>query len=81
MDVEKMESPPPQMRAQDGGTLLLFLDGACEPASDGDEALITSVGAVLVNESGQGSLFWIAITQGGDGTMVRRQQAESCFRS
>ena len=53
-----LDSPPREIRAQDGGTLFLFLDGACEPASNAEEGLITSVGAVLVNECGQGLHFF-----------------------
>ena len=53
-----VESPPREIRAADGGTLLLFVDGACEPSLKAEETMVTSVGAVLVDEMGHGLHFF-----------------------
>ena len=53
-----VEAPPREIRAKDGGTLLLFVDGACEPSSDHSTNSVTSIGAILVNELGQGLHFF-----------------------
>ena len=37
-----------------GETLLLFVEGACEPAGGSSAKLVTSIGAVLGNQHGQG---------------------------
>ena len=37
-----------------GETLLPFVDGACEPAGGSSAKLLTSIGAVLGNQHGQG---------------------------
>ena len=47
-------SPPREIRAVDSETYLLFVDGACEPEGPDSSALVTSVGAVLTDQSGRG---------------------------
>ena len=53
-----VESPPREIRAKDVGSLLLFVDRACEPSSERGETLVTSIGAVQVNQLGQGLHFF-----------------------
>lgn len=46
--------PPREVRAVASDTYLLFVDGACEPGGPDSSELVTSVGAVLTDQTGRG---------------------------
>ena len=55
-------APPKEVRVVQNETLLLFVDSACEPACHGGATNVTSVGAVLVDQSGRDiSCFWVGL--------------------
>eukprot|EP00435_Cladocopium_sp_Y103_P074784 s23_g51.t1 len=51
-------APPREISSAPTETLLLFVDGACEPSAQSPNTLITSVGAVLVDMNGRGLKFF-----------------------
>eukprot|EP00435_Cladocopium_sp_Y103_P036446 s2670_g9.t1 len=53
-----VNAPPRVIRTADEPHFLLFLDGACEPGTEGDQTLVTSVGAVLLDARGAGVRFF-----------------------
>lgn len=53
-----VEAPPREIRARDSESLLLFIDGACEPFGGDGGALVTSIGGVLLDGTGRGLRFF-----------------------
>ena len=53
-----VKAPPRVVTVACEQSLLLFVDGACEPESDGSDSLVTSVGAVLIDDLGHGLRFF-----------------------
>eukprot|EP00435_Cladocopium_sp_Y103_P061413 s1136_g23.t1 len=53
-----VNAPPRTVTTTDDPPLLLFVDGACEPLSEGDNNLVTSVGAILLDSNGKGLRYF-----------------------
>eukprot|EP00435_Cladocopium_sp_Y103_P032478 s3318_g8.t1 len=53
-----VNAPPREVTTADEPPLLLFVDGACESATDKSRDLITSVGAILIDSNGVGLHFF-----------------------
>eukprot|EP00435_Cladocopium_sp_Y103_P075041 s103_g53.t1 len=53
-----VNAPPRVISTAHEPHYLLFVDGACEPESDGDTNLVTSVGAILIDASGAGLKYF-----------------------
>ena len=53
-----VNAPPREVRARGSEALHLFIDGACEPATDGSHGMVTSIGGVLLDGQGRGLEFF-----------------------
>ena len=53
-----VKAPPREIWSRPSETLLLFVDGACEPAASQASGMLTSIGAVLLDSSGRGLNFF-----------------------
>ena len=53
-----VHAPPRLVTTAWEPTLMLFVDGACEPAPDSEAGLVTSVGAILLDCNGKGLKFF-----------------------
>ena len=51
-------APPREISSRPSETLLLFIDGACEPVASEASGMVTSIGAVLLDSSGRGLNFF-----------------------
>ena len=68
-----------EVRARDSETLHLFIDGACEPSSDGTLEMVTSIGGVLLDGKGRGLEFFGLLPGVITFSMVRGLENESSF--
>ena len=53
-----VHAPPREITTSSEPPLLLFIDGACEPAGDDGGGMRTSVGAILIDAQGHGMKFF-----------------------
>ena len=53
-----VHAPPREVTTACEPPLLLFVDGACEPAGTDSDSMITSVGAILIDAQGRGMKFF-----------------------
>ena len=53
-----VHAPPRVVTTSCEPSLLLFVDGACEPVADSSDVMVTSVGAILIDHMGRGLRFF-----------------------